>query len=88
MHTQTICVTLCLLLFSGSLALAQQTIHPESQSIEAKTKAGVRNKAQKAYNPNNFGTLHEGAKKYGVDTSKPETLKGDVGGQIAKKTKL
>lgn len=36
-----------------------------------------------------FGTLHDMAKKDGVDTSTPESLKGrDVGGEIARKTKL
>lgn len=39
--------------------------------------------------PSGLGTLHDGAKKRGVDTSTPESLKGrDVGGDIAKSVKL
>jgi hypothetical protein len=36
-----------------------------------------------------FGDIHEGAKKYGVDSSKPESLKGrNVSGEMAKRVKL
>ena len=80
---------LALSLAFGTLALAQQpqtsTPTPTSQG-----KADTNKKrAKKSYRADDFGDLHDKAKKHGIDTSNPESLKGrDVGGEIAKTIKL
>lgn len=88
MNKVTLALTLALCLSFGSLALAQQPPAPQGQSGQVKVEPKAK-KAKKVYRGDDLGDLHEGAKKYGVDTSKPESLKGkDVAGEMAKRVKL
>jgi hypothetical protein len=87
MRINIFATVLCIALLPGTLALAQQPAQNSIQADQANVKK--ENKGKQKYSaPDDFGTLHDKAKKHGIDTSKPETLKGDVGGQIARKVKL
>lgn len=78
------CLVLCLV--SGSLAIAQQRVNPKDQADQV--KQSVKDK-KKNKDPHNLGKLHDGAKKRGIDTSNPDSLKGrDIGGEIAKSIRL
>lgn len=86
--TLALILALALCLAFGSLALTQQPLAPQGPAGQVKTDAKTK-KTKKVYRGDDLGDLHEGAKKYGVDTSKPESLKGrNISGEIAKKTKL
>lgn len=88
MNKITLALTLALGLSFGSLALAQQPLAPQGQAGQVKGEPKAK-KAKKVYRGNDFGDIHEGAKKYGVDSSKPESLKGkDVAGEMAQRVKL
>jgi hypothetical protein len=86
MYAKILVSTLCLSLFAAPLALAQQPSTSQGKADQAKTEA----KTKKKYTAeDDFGTLHDKAKRNGVDTSNPESLKGrSISGEIAKKTKL
>lgn len=93
MRTNILAFALALSLAFASLALAQQTQHPygSAPASASQVKADAKGKKAKLkpYDPNDFGTLHDRAKKDGVDTSNPDSLKGrDVGAEIAKSIKL
>lgn len=68
---------------SKAMEQRESIIWPIKKAVDAATGA-----APSSSSGDDLGTLHDGAKKFGVDTSTPDSLKGDVGGQIARKTKL
>lgn len=80
----------CLVLALGLLFYAMPCEAQQPAEKLTERSGQVKEKKQKLYRPAaDFGTLHDMAKRDGVDTSKPESLKGrDVGAEIAKKTKL
>jgi hypothetical protein len=93
MNKRLLALTLALSLTFGSVALAQQPWTSPYGSAPAPASQGKADpkakKSKKIYRGDDFGDIHEGAKKYGVDSSKPESLKGrNVSGEMAKRVKL
>lgn len=92
MSKRTLALTLALSLAFSSVALAQQplTLYGTAPAPASQVKADPKaKKAKKVYRGDDLGDLHEGAKKYGVDSGHPETLKGrNVSGEMAKRVKL
>jgi len=90
MNKRLLTLTLALSLAFASPVLAQQPMTPYGSAPASQVKADPKTKKpKKIYRGDDLGTLHDMAKKDGVDTSNPESLRGrDVAGEIARKTKL
>ena len=91
MNKRLLALTLTLSLFSAPLALAQQPLTPfgSAPAPASQVKADTKAKPKKIYRGDDFGDIPEAAKKYGVDSGHPETLKGrNVSGEMAKRVKL
>jgi len=68
---------------SKAMEQRESILWPVKKAVDAATGAAPSGGAD------DLGTLHDMAKKDGVDTSNPESLKGrDVAGEIVRKTKL